>query len=173
MKILKNVLLVFLMSLAIMSCKKDDDGGDDPQGGEGTLTAKVNGSNFSSLEIATTANQSGGGTNVTVTIQGSDADGKGIFLIINAFDGVGTYEITDENVFITANYIEANVSNPANSQTWNAPYTDSGVVGEIKISETTDTTIKGTFNFNAKNVNGDQSIKNITEGSFTMDLKQN
>ena len=66
--------------------------------------------------------------------------------------------------------VEANINNPMNSQTWSAPYQDSGVVGEVKISEKTDTKIKGTFNFKAKNSN-DQSIKNITEGSFNLDFQ--
>lgn len=43
------------------------------------------------------------------------------------------------------------------------------MVGEVKISEETATTVKGTFSFTAKNVNGDQSTKTITEGSFNLE----
>ncbi|MAP53961.1 DUF6252 family protein [Altibacter sp.] len=171
MKNFKKVLFVLFISLAVTACKKDDEGGDDGQAGEGTVTAKVNGANFTSMSIASTASETNGGGSTTVTLQGSDASGKGIFLIINAFDGTGTYEITDANVFITASYVEANVNDPMNSQTWNAPYQNSGVVGEINVSEKTDTTIKGTFNFTCKNVNGDQSIKNITDGSFNLTIQ--
>jgi len=168
MKTLKNLILVLLVSLAVTACsKKDDDGGDGGTAGSGEVTAKVDGSSFSSLEIASTASISSGG-NTVVTLQGSDASGKGIIIIINPFDGVGTYEIGDSSVFTLATYVEANASNPQNSQTWSAPYEDSGVVGEINVSEKTDTNIKGTFNFKAKNVNGDQSIKNITNGSFNL-----
>jgi hypothetical protein len=174
MKTFKKSILVLMavVAVSLTSCKKDDDGGDGGGGGagSGTVVAKVNGNNFTSLEIASTASQSSGGGSTTVTLQGSDASGKGIFIIINNFDGTGTYEFSDSNVFVTATYVEANVSNPQNSQTWSAPYQGSGVVGEVKISEKTDTKIKGTFNFMAKNVNGDQSIKNITEGSFDLNF---
>lgn len=160
-----------VMAISLNSCKKDDDGGGGGSAGSGTVVAKVGGSNFKSLEIASTASISTGGGSTTVTIQGSDANGKGIFIIINNFDGTGTYEFSDSNVFVTATYVEANINNPMNSQTWSAPYQDSGVVGEVNVSEKTDTKIKGTFNFMAKNVNGDNSIKNITDGSFNLSFQ--
>jgi hypothetical protein len=170
MKTFKNLFLVFFVALAVSvtSCKKDDDGGSGGNAGAGTIAARVNGNDFSSLEIASTASQATGSNGTTITLQGSDASGKGIFLIINGFDGTGTYELSDSNVFVVATYVEANASNPQNSQTWSAPYDGSGVVGEINISEKTETTIKGTFNFSPKNVNGDQSIKTITDGSFDL-----
>ena len=160
-----------IVAVSLTSCKKDDDGGGGGAAGSGTVVAKVGGSNFRSLEIASTASQSSGGGTTTITLQGSDADGKGIFIIINNYDGTGTYEFSDSNVFVTATYVEANINNPMDSQTWSAPYQNSGVVGEVNISEKTDTKIKGTFNFMAKNVNGDQSIKNITDGSFDLNFQ--
>lgn len=172
MKTIKIFSFFFLASLALTSCKKDDDGGEDPSANEGTLTASVDGNSFTSLEIATVANEVSANGNTTITIQGSDASGKGIILIINGFDGTGTYELRDDNVFIVANYVEANVSNPTATQTWTAPYQDSGVVGQIQISAKTATNIQGTFNFDAQNPN-DSTIKNITNGSFNMDLVQN
>ena len=172
MKFFNNSILVLLLSTTVLftSCKKDDDGGGGGAAGAGTVTAKVDGNNFTSMEIASTASQSTGGSTTTITLQGSDASGKGLFIIINGFDGTGTYEFSDSNVFVTATYVEANVNNPQNSQTWSAPYQDSGVVGEVNVSEKTDTTIKGTFNFTAKNVNGDGSLVNITDGSFNLDF---
>ena len=173
MKTLNKTILVLMaiVAISLTSCKKDDDGGGGGSAGSGTVVAKVGGSNFKSLEVASTASQSSGGGSTTITLQGSDANGKGIFIIINNYDGTGTYEFSDSNVFVTATYVEANVNNPQNSQTWSAPYQDSGIVGEVKISEKTDTKIKGTFNFMAKNVNGDQSIKNITDGSFDLNFQ--
>src|SRR5690606_28357350 len=173
MKTFKKSILVLMavVAVSLTSCKKDDDGGGGGGAGSGTVVAKVGGSNFKSMEMASTASITTGGGSTTVTIQGSDANGKGIFIIINNFDGTGTYEFTDSNVFVTATYVEANINNPMNSQTWSAPYQDSGVVGEVNVSEKTDTKIKGTFNFMAKNVNGDNSIKNITEGSFNLNFQ--
>ncbi len=172
MKNFKKSILVLMavVAVSLTSCKKDDDGGGGGSAGSGTVVAKVGGSNFKSMEIASTATETTAGGSTTITIQGSDANGKGIFIYINNYDGIGTYEFSDSNVFVNATYVEANINNPLDSKTWSAPYTDSGVVGEVSISEKTDTKIKGTFNFTAKNVNGDQSLKNITDGSFNLDL---
>lgn len=173
MKIITKSILVTFLSFSFLmatSCKKDDDGGSGGNAGSGTISAKVNGDSFTSMEIASTATLTTGGSTTTVVLQGSDADGKGIFIIMNGFEGTGTYEFSDSNVFVTATYVEANVSNPQNTQTWSAPYQNSGIVGEVNVSEKTDTTIKGTFNFTAKNVNGDGSLVSITDGSFNLDF---
>ncbi len=167
MKIFNKTILVLMAvaAISLTSCKKDDDGGGGGQAGAGTIAAKINGSSFSSMELASRATLASG----TLILQGSDASGKGIFITMNNYDGVGTYEFSDSNVFLVGTYIETDINNPQNSQTWTAPYESSGIVGEIKISEKTDINIKGTFNFTGKNVNGDQSLRNITDGSF--DLK--
>ncbi len=161
-----------VVAVSLTSCKKDDDGGDvgGGQAGAGTIAAKVNGSNFSSMEIASRATISTGGGTTTLILQGSDASGKGIVITMNNFDGVGTYEFSDSNVFMVGTYIETDISNPQNSNTWTAPYEGSGVVGEVKISQKTDTAIKGTFNFTGKNVNGDNSLRNVTDGSFDLNF---
>ena len=170
MKILKNVMLVLLMSLAVVSCKKDDDGGDDSQGGSGSLTAKVNGSSFLGSVVAI-ANEVNAGGSSFITLQGSDASGKAMLLTITAFDGPGTYEIsTESTVAHTASYTETNINNPQSSPTWVAPYEDSGMVGEIKVSEKTATTIKGTFNFKGKEQMG-TSFREITEGQFNLEFQ--
>ncbi|SFN92520.1 hypothetical protein SAMN04487989_106123 [Bizionia echini] len=170
MRTLKQFTVFVMMAslVSITACKSDDDGGDPAASGgaSGVITAKIDGNSFQSLEITSTASQVTAGPNTTVTLQGNSST-QGFSIIINAFDGVGTYEITDSNVFIVASYIEPNVSNPSATQTWNAPYQDSGVVGEIKVSEDSDTNIKGTFSFQCKNAN-DDSVKNITEGTFNL-----
>ncbi len=175
MKFINKTILVLMavVAVSLTSCKKDDDGGDGGggQAGSGTVVAKVNGSGFTSMEIASTASITNAGGTSTVSLQGSDASGKGIFIIINSFEGTGTYEFSDSNVFVVATYIEVDINNPQNSQTWSAPYQGSGIVGEVVVSEKTDTNIKGTFNFTAKNVNGDQSLRNITDGSFNLNFQ--
>lgn len=173
MKNLKQImLLVMVVSLTnLTSCSKDDDGGSGGGAASGTIKAKVNGSQFTSLEMTSFANLTSGGGQTTLVMQGNTSS-QAINMIINGYDGVGTYELSDSNVFITASYIEPNVSDPLNSQTWSAPFQDSGVVGEIKIAEQSDTTIKGTFHFTCKNAN-DDSTKNITDGSFNLELMNN
>ena len=171
MKTLKHLtlLLMCLSLITISSCSSDDDGGDgggDQGAASGTITAKINGNSFTSLEMTSIASLANGGGQTTLTIQGN-TQSQAFSMIINGYDGVGTYEISDSNVFRIASYIEPNISNPANTQTWSAPYENSGICGEIKISEETDSKIKGTFNFTCKNAE-DDSTKNITEGSFNL-----
>ena len=93
------------------------------------------------------------------------------------YTGEGTYELGGDVLILhTASYTETDVdlNNPLNSTTeiWQAPYDDT-MVGEINISQETDTKVIGTFQFTAKNVNGDQSIKTITEGSFDLEKMTN
>ena len=42
------------------------------------------------------------------------------------------------------------------------------MVGSLSVSEETDDKLIGTFEFTCKNVNGDQSVKTITDGSFNL-----
>ncbi|MCX7548750.1 DUF6252 family protein [Xanthomarina sp. F1114] len=173
MKTLKHLtLLLMCFSLVTLSsCSDDDDGGDAGGGAaaSGTITAKVNGASFTSMEITSTATKVSGGGQTTLTMQGN-TESQAISMVINGYDGVGTYTLSDDNVFRNASYVEPNVSNPLNTQTWNAPYQDSGVIGEIKISEDTDSNIKGTFNFVGKNSN-DDTIKEVTEGAFNLSVQ--
>lgn len=175
MRTLKQFMLFVLVitSVSFISCSNDDDGGDPNTGGgaaSGTISAKIDGSSFTSLEMTSIATKATAGGQTTLTIQGN-TQSQAFNLIINGYDGVGTYVLSDDNVFRIASYIEPNVSNPANSQTWSAPFQDSGVVGEIKISEETDSNIKGTFNFTGKNTN-DDTTKNITDGAFNLSVQE-
>lgn len=164
----KFVLLIMAVAtVSILSCSKNDDGGDGGTASEGTITAKVNGSQFTTLEVATFATLTTGGGQTTLILQGNTSS-EGVSFVVNGYEGLGTYEISDDNVFISATYIEPNISDPLNSQTWSAPFQDSGIVGELNISEETDTTIKGTFNFIAKNSN-DGSTKTVSDGSFNVE----
>lgn len=167
-----KLIMLFVMAgslLTITSCSSDDGGGNDGVAGSGTITAKIEGVAFTSLEITSFAQLTSGGGQTTLVIQGNTTS-QGINIIVNGYDGVGTYKFTDSNVFVSATYIEPNISNPTESKIWSAPFQDSGNVGEIKISEETDTDIKGTFNFTAKN-SKDDTTKSITEGSFNLKKK--
>ncbi len=173
MKNLKHTLFVAMAVsiMSILSCSKDDDGGSAGNTGEGTITATVNGQQFTTLEITSAANTATGGGNVTLVLQGNTAS-QGVGMIINGYTGVGTYELSDSNIFTTANYVEPNASDPLNTQIWNAPYQDSGVVGEINVAEDANGRVKGTFNYTAKNQN-DGSVKTISDGSFDLAKTEN
>jgi len=104
-----------------------------------------------------------------ITVQGNESSGKAIVLVMNGVDSPGTYQIGGSaSISISASYTEVNISNPTNTQVWQAPF-DSSVSGEIKIAELTDKVIKGTFQFTAKN-SKDQSMREVTDGAFNMSL---
>ncbi|WP_111309040.1 DUF6252 family protein [Confluentibacter sediminis] len=170
MKKLKQLILLFTASCLLLvtfySCSSNDDGGSNGAAGEGTIVAKIEGDTFTSMKITSFASVVTGGAQTTLTMQGNTSS-QAINMIINGYEGVGTYQLSDSNVFVIASYMEPNINDPLNSQTWSAPYQDSGVVGEIKISEETDTNVIGTFQFTCKNSN-DDSTKSVTEGSFNL-----
>lgn len=173
-KLNQIMLLIMTVSLVTLtSCSKDDDGGSGGNAPSGTLVAKVDGANYQSMEISSSATVANNPSGQSLIIIASNSDGNAFSFTIFGYDGVGTYSFdgsisTGVNV---ASYseTEVNLSNPVNSVTemWQAPY-DNLSVGTISISEETDTKIIGTFEFNCKNLNGDQSIKNITDGSFNL-----
>lgn len=176
MKTIKFICACFLVtsSLFLTSCSSDDDGGGGGNAAAGTIRAKVNGTTVTTLEMVTFATQVGS----VMQIQGNTGgtSSKAFVMNIMTFDGVGTYDIGGGSTGLgqaNVSYVETTVdlSNPAapNIKTWNAPFEGGEKVGEIKVSEVTDTNIKGTFFFTAKNVD-DNTQKQITEGSFNINL---
>ena len=173
MKLIKSIkpifLVAFVFSFLTFACKSDDDGGNGGLASSGTITAKVNGNSLTTLNLVTSANLVSGNLMIQGNTGGTNA--KSITLLIMGVNGTGTYPIGGgANINNSASYIELSgtITNPQTT-TWQAPY-DSNQVGEIKISEMTATQVKGTFNYKAKNTTGDQSIKEITEGSFNLSL---
>jgi len=167
MKTLNKFLLAFLLIAGVAACKKDKNGGDGGNAAEGKVIAKVAGASFSSMTATATYVSTG----KMLTILGSDASGKAINLMINGYDEkTGTYEITNGGIAIavTASYMEGNPTNPSASKSWQAPYSGSGVIGKVQISEFSKTgSVKGTFNFTGK-YSSDNSTKEITEGAFNL-----
>lgn len=177
MKTIKFICACFLVtsSLFLTSCSSDDDGGGGGSAAAGTITAKVDGASVTTVEIATFATQVGSSM---MQIQGNTGgtSSKAFVLNIMSYDGVGTYDIGGGEFGLgqaNVSYVEISfdLSNPLDFQekTWNAPFDGGEKVGEIKVSEVTDTNIKGTFFFTAMNVE-DNTQKQITEGSFNIEL---
>lgn len=163
--------IVLALTTIFSSCSSDSSGGGGGSASLGTVNAKVAGSNFSSMTVATFATKQTFGGVTTIIVQGSDATGKAIQMTLSgATVGTGTFEISDTaSLSAIASYTETNISNPSASQTWAAPYEGSGVTGSITITEITDTNIKGTFTFTGKNQSGTDT-KQITEGTFNVNF---
>ncbi|HWK58907.1 MAG TPA: DUF6252 family protein [Parapedobacter sp.] len=169
---LKSRGVLFLMlacAIAATSCKKNEDGGPGGNAPAGTIKAKIDGTSFASLKMTSMANRINMGGTSMITVQGSESSGKAIVLVMNGVDSPGTYEIGGgANISISASYTEVNINNPTATKIWQAPF-DSSVAGEVKIAELTDTSIKGTFTFSARN-STDKSMKEVTSGAFNMSL---
>ncbi|MAZ73445.1 MAG: hypothetical protein CMC70_09900 [Flavobacteriaceae bacterium] len=163
MKTFKKGLLILLMSLTVVACKKDDDGGDDPQAGEGTLTAKVDGANYTAT-LGVTALLSGSGDNQAFAISGGTADSENLQIIITGFDGAGTYDISLLNIG-TYSYLP-DPSNPDPSTV--VIYTASS--GELNLSSFDGNTAQGTFNFSAANLNNPSDTVEVTNGEFNIEV---
>jgi len=160
MKTLKNAILLFMIGLAVVSCKKDDDGGDNPSNGEGSLTAKVDGATFESDPSLTQVQLLNNGNVLAIT--GPKAQ-ETIQFNVNAYAGVGTYDVSPTTI---ASYgIVTDPSDPVGSAIAYVAISD----GELNISEDTGSNIKGTFSFVGINATDPSDTKTITEGAFNID----
>ena len=153
MKNLKNLLLFMCLSIVI-SCS---DATDDDLGltGEGTFTAKVDGTSFTSLKATVSAVI----TNGVAVIGGSNANGDYIRITISNYNGIGTYKTG--NAISNTNSILYGSLNPFAN--WSSTF-DIGS-GTIEITEETPTKVSGTFTF--LGYNGPSDRKEVTEGTFS------
>ena len=177
MRHFKHFMLFLMIGslITLTSCSSDDDSSGDGNGGaaSGTLSAKVDGTSYQSIEISSSATVVNAGGFISLIIIASNSDGNAFSFSILGYEGTGTYDFTGADIAITntASYTETDVdvNNPLNSTTevWQAPY-DNTLAGSVSVTEESDSKVKGTFNFTCKNVNGDDSVKNITDGSFDL-----
>lgn len=154
MKTLK-LIFAFTLLLGISSCSDSTDE-DLGLSGEGSLTAKIDGSNFEALSVAVVATIS----NNVAAIQGSNSEGEYIRLHISNYNGVGTY--TTGNSISNTNSAMYGTVNPVIS--WVSTF-DIGS-GTIEVTEETDSFINGTFLFTGINSDGNTTSKTITQGTF-------
>ena len=177
MKTIKKVMILLLgvTVIGLTGCSNDDnaDGVGSGSAASGTLSANVGGTSYQSMEISSSATVADLGNSKSLVIIATNSDGNAFNMSVFGYTGPGTYKLTGADVIITntASYTETNVdlNNPLNSTTeiWSAPY-DATEVGTIIVTEETDSKIKGTFSFMCKNVNGDNSVKDITDGAFDL-----
>jgi hypothetical protein len=151
MKNFKNVFLIMCLSVLISCGGSDDDLG---LSGEGSLTAKVAGTSFTSLPVSVSAAI----TNGIAAIQGSNSSGEVIRINIASYSGVGTYKTGD--AISNLNSLSYGTISPV--AFWTSTF-DIGS-GTIEITEDTATMVSGTFSFTG--YNGASNTKQVTEGKF-------
>lgn len=163
-----NQIMLLIMTISLVTLTGCSTSDDNNNGGgaaaAGTIEAKIDGTDFTSLDLTSIATLANG----NLIIQGNDADGKSIVMTIFGYNGEGTYEFTgvDPLILHIANYIEADINNPMNTQSWTAPF-DATVGGTVTISTEMTDSVEGTFEFTGQNAN-DMSMKVITEGAFNL-----
>lgn len=171
MKTMKNVMLVLLMSLAIVSCKKDDDGGEDPAAATGDLTAKIDGATLTA-DIAVQAQVTPSPQGDVLAISGGTSQSENLQMIIQNFDGVGTYDLSFTNIG-TYSYLP-DPSNPdPTTVVIYLSINGANSTGELKVSSFDGNTIKGTFNFTGYKSDDASDTVAVTAGEFNLDVTNN
>lgn len=161
-----GTIAFFALVFTFGSCSSDSDGGS-VSAGAGTITAKVDGNTVKSIPSATFAYLTAAGLQIT----GSNINAENLAVQILSFDGVGKYNIGGSTSIAIGTYSAIDISDPQNTDNiWFAPYSENLVDGEVDVTEVTDTNVKGTFFFKAKNESG--SIKNVTSGSFNVPITE-
>jgi hypothetical protein len=144
--------------LSTTSCKKEDNNDPDPnpnpQTGDGVMTANVDGNDFNADQNATAIYEMG-----SLVISGHSADAQIQITIWNPDHVTGDFPLTSDGsegtfgIYVHSTDIYQNYYSHVGDNT-----------GMIVLNEFTDTRVKGTFNFTAGNISGDQIL--ISEGYF-------
>lgn len=164
MKKIKQLSKVLFLALVFTfaSCSSDSEGGS-VSAGEGTISAKVDGTTVTSVPQGTFAYL----TDIGLQITGSNIAAKNLAIQILTFDGVGKYNMGGNNPLAIGTYTEVDLNDPQNlNNIWIAPYSENSIDGYVDVTEVTATHVKGTFSFKAQNQAG--TVKDITNGSFNI-----
>ncbi|EAQ38903.2 hypothetical protein MED134_02870 [Dokdonia sp. MED134] len=166
-------LLLILASVTTTSCEDEQLEGEfaaDPVSvATGSFTASVNGEGFSSQAIASTEGTIGTTTIEAFSIIAANSTGQGISIILNTYDGVGTYALDLEagNIGNSGAYSDVGDLNDPVLTTYITSL--SGGTGSITITEIDldNLVTSGTFSFTAVNNNGEGDTATITNGVFS------
>lgn len=168
MKNFKRILVLLMIGLTVVACKKDDDGGDDPAGGSGSFSAKVDGANYVSLDGTVAAQVQQSGPNEILAVSAGTANSENLQFILQGFDGVGTYEL---NFISIGTYsILPDTSDPSSVIIYTTVTPDASAAGEVNISSYDGDTVKGTFNFTGYRNDDTTQTVSVTEGEFNVAL---
>ncbi len=167
-----KLLLAFIAvgSIAMTSCSSDDDApAADPAApvaGAGQMIATVDGASYQSIAQGTTANITNNSGTEFLQMTSVNLNGEAITItVLRPMIEEDSYDFDSNlNITATATYTRVDTST-FQSESFAAPYMDSGDVGTITITELTADNIKGTFEVMMSNQDTNQVI-NVTGGSF-------
>lgn len=155
MKTIFKLSIVVAFLTFFVACNKDDSTEGTNNGS--TLTAKVDGTDFTSLEASAGAVISNG----VLALHGGDAAGNYISITIHSYNGVGTY--------VSGNGISNMNTMVYGTATNTTGWTSTMNIGSGTLDVTTDdgTIVEGTFSFTAPPGNSNSTgTKTITDGKF-------
>lgn len=172
MKTLKKsiLLLMAVMAVNLTSCKKDDDGGEDPQGGVGTFSAKVDGNSFSGMQGTVTARVTNSGAGQALAVSGGTSQSENLQMIITSFDGEGTYDLNFINIGTYSYLPDPGNPDPNTVVVYSTVGTGNGNNGTLKVSSYDGNTIKGTFSFTGYNLDNTSQSVSVTDGQFNIEV---
>jgi hypothetical protein len=165
---MKKIGLLLFAALMIISCSENDDN----LSGDQELTAKIDSVTwFADVESSNTSAELFHST--FLSISGSETDPtKGAFLAnIRDYKGKGTYKIgVGSSKESYARFTTGSVA--ANYQSWNAETSENEIgTGTIEIISDNGSVVTGAFNLILYNKTS-KSSKNVTDGSFKLNLKK-
>lgn len=156
-----NVLLLAFLAIACIACNNDDDAAmnEDPNAAGESLTAVIDGVNFSAMEVSVTATLS----NNVLTIIGGDSSGNTFQMTVHNYSGPDTFNSGDAATNLNSlNYISIS---PVGS--WSS--TLNVGTGTLKVTSEEDGIVEGTFEFDG--YNGPSDRKQIRSGIFKVNIE--
>lgn len=154
----KSISFLTLISLLfVFSCGDDDSPDNTDNTAPGTMTCKVDGTQWTSATATATI------LNGIMNITGVSSDDQ-VFTITLDGDSEGSYSLDPSLQNVIAHTIDTNGSNPAYVSNQNTVNTNFGVVTVSEI-DTDNKTISGTFQTEVHRII-DGEVKIITEGVF-------
>lgn len=149
-------LPVLALAVALTASSCEEDVPDIPGlPASGTMTAKIDGSDFN----ANVAVQASGGSGV-LGIMGSNTVGKAINITLSSYSGPGTYAFGG-----LANTSSALWQETLTSEGGYSTFGGPAGIGEIVVSSDDGETVEGTFSFTGRNSEG--NTRTVTEGVFS------
>ncbi|MFK7748766.1 MAG: hypothetical protein AB8B65_10265 [Kordia sp.] len=134
-----NVFCIAILTVTMISCNNDDDVAtmDTANTAGEFLTAKVDGVDFSAMEVSVTATTS----NNVLSLVGGDSNGNTFQMAIQNYNGVGTYVTGD--VITNSNAMSYITVTPF--ALWTSTF-DTGN-GTLEVTTDDGSIIEGTFEF--------------------------
>lgn len=170
---LTYLLFLFTITLSVLACSKDSDSNDiNNNSDKNIITAKVNGKDYKSNPLLTAGAALSLDNVLTFTIQGVDDNDAKIHITgrINS-TSKGTYKIQSDEAndyVIFGSYILNGQTDPANVKYFFSSSNEKEVYGEITFTEITTSRLKGTFYFNANEIDNEANEVKITNGAFNI-----